>query len=363
VGEQVLQLATGLRECGMDVEVLGRGPGAVGGPKLLFPLFAVPALRRAVRRLEPDVVQVHESDGGLAIASLRWWPVRQAPKPLRVALLQVSYREERRAVRPLRSGTRIVGRPGAVERRFRWLKAPVQIALGWLTAHSAECVLAPSVATAGELERDYGVAGVRVVPNATGGIEHEREEAGTEASGYLLFVGRLRIRKGLEILLDALALLEPGMAARLLVAGEGEHRSAVERRVGELGLGDRVVFLGRASGARVRALLAGAAALVVPSIYEGMPLVVLEAMEAGIPVVASRVSGIPEVVVDGTTGWLVAPENPAALADALQEALAQPEERRRRGAAGRERVARLYRPRAVAQRWRDAVTGVGGNAS
>jgi starch synthase len=90
---------------------------------------------------------------------------------------------------------------------------------------------------------------------------------------------------------------------------------------------------------------------VVPSIYEGMPLVVLEAMEAGVPVVASRVSGIPEVVADGATGWLVPPEDPAALAGALREALADPAEAARRGAAGRRRLAERFRPEAAARAW------------
>src|SRR5215210_3490253 len=71
VGEQVLQLAAGLRQAGCEVEVLGRGPGQVGGPKVLFPLSAVPAVRRALRRFRPHVVQVHESDGGLAALLIR----------------------------------------------------------------------------------------------------------------------------------------------------------------------------------------------------------------------------------------------------------------------------------------------------
>ncbi len=358
-------MAAGLREAGCEVEVLGRGPDQVRGPKVLFPLFAVPAVRRALRRFRPHVVQVHESDGGLAALLVRRLAPRLDPKPRLVALLQVSYVEERRAVRPLVAGGRVLGRPGGVERRFRWLKAPLQILLGRLTARAADLVLAPSAATAAELRRDYfggtGVTGAAVVPNVTGGLEvgggGDAEDAEDEAPGYLLFVGRLRIRKGVEVLLEA---LRPGM--RLLIAGDGEHRAALERKAAELGpvgITSRVRFLGRCGAGRVRRLLNGAAALVVPSIYEGMPLVVLEAMEAGIPVVASRVSGIPEVVEDGRTGWLVPPEDPHALAAALNEVLERPEEARRRGEEGRRRVDERFRPRNAVSAWMRAVGQIG----
>jgi glycosyltransferase involved in cell wall biosynthesis len=362
VGEQVLQLAAGLRSAGHEVEILGRGPDGARGPKLLFPLGAVPAVRRALRRFRPHVVQVHESDGALAALAVAVAAPLLDPPPLVVALLQVSYVEERRAVRPLAvmegGRRRLLGRPGAVERRFRYLKAPLHVALGRLTAAAADLVLAPSAATAGELERDYGAAPVAVVPNATGGLPRQPGSAGR--GGYLLFVGRLRLRKGVEVLLAALAALaRQGVAARLLVAGDGEHRGAVERAVAALGLGDRVELLGRCDAGRIAGLLAGARALAVPSIYEGMPLVVLEAMAAGVPVVASRVSGIPEVVVDGETGWLVPPEDPEALAAALAAALADPAEAARRGAAGRRRVEDLYSPRAAARAWEAAVRATG----
>ncbi len=349
VGEQVLQLAAGLREAGCEVEVLGRGPG----PKALFPLFAVPAVWRALRRFRPHVVQVHESDGGLAALVVAIVAPLLDPVPRLVALLQVSYVEERRAVRPLVAAGRVLGRPGSVERRFRWLKAPLQIFLGSLTASVADLVLAPSAATAEEIRRDYKVEAPGVLPNVTGGlpIEPVLEEAGEER-GYFLLVGRLRIRKGVEVLLEALrALRDRQLEIRLLIAGDGEHRAALERRAAELELGAAVRFLGRCDASRVRGLLRGARALVVPSIYEGMPLVVLEAMEAGVPVIASAVSGIPEVVEDGETGWLVPPEAPDALADALAAVLADPAEASRRGAAGRRRVDERFRPAHAAAAW------------
>lgn len=366
VGEQVLQLAAGLRTRGHRVEVLGRAERGVGASKLLFPLTSVPRLLRAVRRLRPDVVQVHESDGALAALALtlwRRWPARgslRGDRPRLVALLQVSYVEERRAVRPLVAPDgRVLARPGPVERRFRRWKAPLQIALGRLTARRADRVLCPSAATAAEIERDYRVAGVRVLPNVTGGtvtggdgvpVQEERAE---EGAGPLLFVGRLRLRKGVEVLLEALAELrgQGVVAPPVRIAGEGEHRTALERRTGELGLTDRVEFLGRGSAETVRALLATSCALVVPSIYEGMPLVVLEAMAAGLPVIASRVSGIPEVVIDGETGRLVPPEDPSALAAALAELIADSDQARRRGTAGRRRVDRLFRPEHAAAIW------------
>jgi glycosyltransferase involved in cell wall biosynthesis len=273
-----------------------------------------------------------------------------------VALLQVSYVEERRAVRPLVAGGQKLGAPGAAERRFRRVKAPLQVLLGRWTVGAADLVMAPSLATAAELVRDYRARRVKVVPNVTGGLPVTPAESGAEA-GCLLFVGRLRIRKGLEVLLAAVARLRRTCpAARLLIAGDGEHRPAVEATVGELGLGDAVTLLGRCDRARVRGLLQEAAALVVPSTYEGMPLVILEAMEAGVPVVASRVSGIPEVVEEGVTGWLVPPEDPERLAAALAQVLAEPDEATRRGGAGRRRVEQCYRPAHAAAAWRRAVT-------
>lgn len=372
VGEQVLQLAAGLQARGHEVEVVGRRERGPGASKLLFPLTAVGSLARAVRRFEPDVVQVHESDGGLAALGLRLGLGRglgaglrgRRSRPLLLALLQVSYVEERRVIRPLVAPDgRILGQPGPVERRFRRWKAPWQIRLGRLTARLADRVLCPSAQTAEEVARDYGVDGVRVLPNVTGGLERPQEPAGEEAEGALLFVGRLRLRKGVEVLLEALAgangsAKEETSSHRLppvILAGDGEHREALESRCRELGLTERVRFVGHRSAAQVRGLLARARALVVPSLYEGMPLVVLEAMEAGRPVVASRVSGIPEVVVDGITGWLVPPEDPSALRRALRELLQDPEEARRRGAAGRQRLDDRYRPHHAAEIWERAV--------
>jgi len=231
-------------------------------------------------------------------------------------------------------------------------------------------VLTPSAATGEEIRRDYlrsrRDVHLGVLPNVTGGLPVAISEAAeTEEPGYFLFVGRLRIRKGVEVLLEAMrALLAAHPKARLLVAGDGEHRAALERRAAELNLRQQVRFLGRCDAGRVRGLLRGARALVVPSIYEGMPLVVLEAMEAGLPVIASRVSGIPEVVLDldpgktdpgktdlEKTGWLVPPEDPERLAAALAAALADPDEARRRGEAGRRRVDNEFRPAHAAAAW------------
>ncbi len=377
VGEQVLQLAAGLREQGVDVHVLGRGDGGARGPKLLFPLTVALPAALAVWRDRPDVVQVHESDGALAAlvtrllrrflrASARGRSEDGAATPRLLALLQVSYCRERHAVRPLRDEHgRELGRPGAVERRFRRFKAPLHIVLGWLTARLADQLLTPSAVTADEVSRDYGVErqSIEVLPNVTGAVLEGRETVAKDfaapvsedAETAFLFVGRLRLRKGVEVLLAALeALHAEHPDARLWIAGEGEHRQALEEACRQRALSD-VTFLGRCDARRVRELLSAARALVVPSIYEGMPLVVLEAMEAGTPVIASRVSGIPEVVVDGETGWLVPAENVDALRTALVEAWSQPGESRRRGAAGRRRLDDNFRPHHAAQHWLRAI--------
>lgn len=352
VGEQVLQLEAALQARGHDVRVLGRGERGAPGPKLLFPVAVLPATWRALRDFGPDVVQVHESDGALA-ALLVAILGRALPVPPRIfALLQVSYVEEFRAIRAVRWGGRVLGRPVASELVFKWLRAPLHVVLGCLASWVSDCVLAPSATTASELERDYGAEDVRVLPNVTGGVAVEAAAAPEiEEEGYLLFLGRLRLRKGVEVLLEALSEVPGRLGPRLLVAGDGENRGRLEARSRELGVSKRVRFLGRQGSAEVRALLSRARALVVPSLYEGMPLVVLEAMEAGVPVIASRVSGMPEVVVHGSTGWLVPPEDPPALAAALIEVLSHPDAAAAAGEAGRQRLDRLYRPEHAASRW------------
>jgi len=363
VGEQVLQLAAGLRGRGVEVEVLGRGENGARGPKLFFPVTVVPAFLRLWKSFRPHVIQVHESDGALVAFATAIRGALAEPAPLLVALLQVSYVEEIRAVRPLVADGRVVGRPGAVERRFKRFKAPFQVVLGCLTAWLADLVLTPSWATAEEVGRDYQVGGIECLPNVTGGWTVEAAPPSGAEPGFFLFVGRLRIRKGVEILLEAMALLKRrDVGARLLIVGDGEHLEALQKLAERLDLAESVRFVGRRTAAEVRALLAEARALVVPSIYEGMPLVVLEAMEAERSVIASAVSGIPEVVVDGETGWLVPQEEPERLAAALEEAHTEPAEAKRRGAAGARRVEELYRPQAAAATWVDIVTA-GGSGS
>ncbi len=362
VGEQVVQLGSGLQALGHEVRILGRGEGGARGPKLLFPLTVVPSALRSLYSFRPHLVQVHESDGAWVALIVRTLQAVLHPVPRLVALLQVSYLEEMRAVRPLRWQGRILGRPGTAEQRFRWFKAPVQVAMGLLTAWLAEVILSPSRQTAIEIERDYGVSGVQVLPNVTGASRGDEpvEDGPTPDPGYLLFVGRLRIRKGVEVLLHAVERLRrdhPGV--RLVVVGGGEHFENVRRVVSRLGLESEVSLRGPCRPEEIPALMKGAKALIVPSIYEGMPLVILEAMAAGLPVVASRVSGIPEVVEDGETGWLVPPEDVVALERALAELLADPQEAIRRGHLGRDRVEDLATPIDAGRRWLGLVAAEG----
>ena len=156
----------------------------------------------------------------------------------------------------------------------------------------------------------------------------------------LLSVGRLRAPKDFVTLVRAMAALEPG-SARLRIAGDGPERAAVAAEVAP------ARARRDASSCWARAptspeLLAGADVFVLASDSEGLPMSVLEAMAAGLPVVASAVGGVPELVRDGETGALVPPRDSAALARALAPIVGDPELRDRLGDAGRRRVEREF---------------------
>jgi glycosyltransferase involved in cell wall biosynthesis len=155
----------------------------------------------------------------------------------------------------------------------------------------------------------------------------------TPSRGVVLAVGRLVQRKGYHHLLDAAVRL-PGV--RILLAGEGPERFALEERARALGVSGRVEFLGHRED--VPELLSSCDVFVLPSLFEGHPLSVLEAMAAGRPVVATDSGGTREAVVHGETGLLVPAGDPAALAEAILSMLTDPARARRMGAAGRVRV-------------------------
>jgi glycosyltransferase involved in cell wall biosynthesis len=151
----------------------------------------------------------------------------------------------------------------------------------------------------------------------------------------LVAVGALETRKGHAVLLDALAALRDPRV-RLLCAGEGGERDALVARTAALGLGDVVDWLGRVDD--VAGVLAAADVAVMPSRQEGLGVAVLEAMAAGLPVIASRVGGLPEAVVDRETGLLVPPADTETLAAAIARLAADAAARARLGAAGARRV-------------------------
>jgi len=146
-------------------------------------------------------------------------------------------------------------------------------------------------------------------------------------------VGCLAPRKDYGTLLAALAALAPRRAFRCAIAGDGPERPALEARAAELGLAERVRFLGERTD--VDRLLPAFDVFTLSSREEGIPNALLEAMAAARPCVATRVGGNAEVLEDGRTGWLVPAQDPAALAAALEEALSDPGEAGRRGAAAR----------------------------
>lgn len=157
-------------------------------------------------------------------------------------------------------------------------------------------------------------------------------------SSTLLFLGRVGARKGALDLIEAIARIrEPFPSVRLCMGGDGDIEGA-RRRTVALGLAGQVELPGWVRGAAKEALLDKAAVYVLPSYHEGLPMSVLEAMAAGLPIVSTPVGGIPEAVSDGVEGFLVEPGDIDRLSECLVRLLGDADLRRRMGGAAREKV-------------------------
>jgi glycosyltransferase involved in cell wall biosynthesis len=160
----------------------------------------------------------------------------------------------------------------------------------------------------------------------------------------LVCVGRLSEQKGQLLLLEALGrLVSEGVPFETVLAGDGPMRGDVEQRMRRLGLEGRVRITGWLSNDAVRREILAARALVLPSFAEGLPVVLMEALALGRPVVTTYIAGIPELVENGVNGWLIPAGSVDALAEALREVLRAPVERLEQvGKAGAGRVAAMH---------------------
>ena len=165
-------------------------------------------------------------------------------------------------------------------------------------------------------------------------------ESGTE----VLFVGRLVERKGVEVLVRAISKLREHRDVRLTIVGEGPWAPQIREAILAEGVGDAVFMVGKVKTNNLSRIYEKANVFVLPAVVdakgdtEGLGVVLIEALRAGVPVVGSNIGGIPDIVVHGETGWLVPSGHVEALANTIEEVLTSPSEVLRRVRKGRERI-------------------------
>ncbi len=314
-----------LREAGIETVCLGVDRRR--------PIRAVWQLAHAFRRLRPELVQSFLFHANVAS----------------------------RLAAPLAGRPWVVGGLRVAERRNRW-----HLGLDRLTSRLA---LGSVCVSKGVMRhaRDSGrISPERliVIPNGVDPTPFdlaepaERAALGVpEGSTLALFVGRLDGQKGIPVLLEAAAKVILGNARwHLHLIGDGPDRDAVAMAVASPELAGRVRWLGRRDD--VPSLLKAADLLVLPSLWEGMPNVVLEAMAARRAVVATAVEGTEDLVVPAETGWLVPPGEADALAAALIESASDRDRLHRFGEAGRRRVESLFTPAQVVEAYERLWAGV-----
>lgn len=298
--------------------------------RLLSPVAdmqALAALYRLIRREEFDIVHTHMSKaallGGLA--------GRLAGAPVVVNTAH---------------------NLGSIALPKAWLRALFRVYDKLLLSITTDTVVTVTDHVRAEVvaRRIVGPSRVRAIPNGLRARPPVGEgEAGAARNALLADIGagpqtlvlgsvaRLVWFKGLDALIAALpSVVRACPQVRLVLVGDGPMRAELAQQATALGVHDRVSFLGERQD--VERLLPAFDVFTLPSVSEGMPMTILEAMHACRPVVATSVGGVPEVVADGVTGLLVAPRDPAALAAALIRLLGDATLRRAMGRSGRERV-------------------------
>ena len=257
-------------------------------------------------------------------------------------------------------------RPAALVTTFygvelRWVKTAMPFFRGFLkwAARRSDRVVAISSYTADEV-RELVQVPIEVIPYTTSLPAPAVPRADRRSAAVpftVLFVGRLVERKGVSHLVDAVSLVPPGTDVRLVIVGDGPERARIAARIREKRLDGRVAVRGRVSDAELQAAYAAADAFVLPAVVdrrgdtEGLGVVLLEAMNHRVPVIASAIGGITDIVEDGVSGLLVPPGDAPALAAALGRLAGAPDLAAGLGEAGYRRLRERFDWDAITRRW------------
>lgn len=197
-----------------------------------------------------------------------------------------------------------------------------------------------SNSVAEEIKGYYGFPNTLVLANGVN--QSEFHPTANKRGDYILSVGRLDLRKGLSDLIDCAQLVCKNRDIKFKIVGKGPLEKSIVRRINELGLNKQVSLLGHVDRAQLVSLYQNAALFVLPSHYEGLPTVLLEAMASGSPVVATKISGCIDVIQDYENGILVPPRDPARMADAIITVLSNPDLCRTLGKNARDTINAKY---------------------
>ena len=348
---QVFQLATCLKQRGWEPVIISLIPPRawvrdleeLGIPVISLGMKGVQSVPRAwvqligfLRYFRPDVVHAHMFHANLLARLARL----VALVPVLVCTAHSTYEAPAQASQP---------------RERTWREWAYRLT-------DPLCDLTTQVSQSG-LERYVKVKAVprkkiRVVPNGVDtdcfrpdpGTRRElRKELGWEHRFVWISVGRFEAPKNHRTLIEALALLEQETGLLVLI-GDGNMRNEIEELTFTLGITSRVCFLGVRKD--IPQLMNAADAYVMSSRWEGLPMSLLEAQACGLPVVATNVGGVPEIVRNGITGVLTPAGNPLALASAMRTLMeASPASRKAMGLAARQRVLNQFSLEQVVSQW------------
>lgn len=366
VGELVSQLACMYRELGHSVTVLTTGSTDVdesvlrSSKRLTLGVLQnnVHALRFVLKE-QFDVVHMHQAGSTLFLLARPFF--RRFPRV--ITSLQVSYGREAEEIRSWRAGERTF-RPTLQEWVERVFFAPAHIVLDLLGVVLSDVVTVVSRQNQAELQRSTrwvrGRKPVWVVPN---GLSRRLESSPRSqfrdqaledrllGRPTILYTGVFRTRKRVQLLLMAMreVVRECPDAFLVLVGGGRGYDRRMRDLAGDLGIHQHVMHVGPVTPDRVRYYLELSDIFCLPSVYEGMPMALLEAMGAGKAVVTTDAYGMRDLVENGRTGILVQPDDLTSLVRALLELVRHPERRRALGAAAGDHINRHYNWSRIAQ--------------